>query len=257
MQLPRFFALVTLAAALFHPLSAAPAAGPVYELRTYTSPAGKRDALLARFREHTTRLFEKHGMVNVGYWIPADAKDGGADKLIYLLEHKSRAAAEASWKAFIADPEWKAVDKKTTANGPIVAKIDSVYLQPTDYSKSMTAGMKAGGPERVFELRTYHTPEGKLKHLDARFRDHTQALFAKQGMTNLGYFHPTDAEKGAANTLIYFMAYPSRDAAAAAWKGFREDPEWVKARTASEKDGKLTTKVESLYLLPVDFSKIK
>ncbi|HEY1107913.1 MAG TPA: NIPSNAP family protein [Opitutaceae bacterium] len=254
MKLPRL-ALSLLA--LCGVLAASAVAAPVYELRTYTSPPGKRDALLARFREHTLKLFEKHGMVNVIYWVPADSKDNGANKLIYLLEHKSREAAAASWKAFIADPVWKDVNARTTANGPIVEKVDSVFLTPTDYTKSMSDGFKAGGAARVFEMRTYTTPEGKLPNLDARFRDHTQKLFAKQGMSNLGYYHPMDAKNGAGTTLVYFLAYPSRDAAAAAWKGFREDPEWAKARTESEKNGKLTTKVESVYLTPTDFSAIK
>lgn len=231
--------------------------GPVYELRTYTAPAGKRDALLARFRDHTVKLFEKHGMKNVGYWVPLENKDGGADKLIYLLEHKSRAAAEASWKAFSADPVWKEVQKKTTANGKIVDKVESVFLTPTDYTKAMTAGAKAGGPERVFELRTYTTLEGRLKNLDARFRDHTVKLFEKHGMTNLGYFHPLDADKGAGRTLIYFLAHKSREAGAASFKAFGEDPEWKKVRADSEKDGKINSKVESVFLKPVDFSAIK
>jgi hypothetical protein len=249
-----FLSVVVGVASLAH---AASSSGPVYELRTYTSPPGKRDALIARFRDHTVKLFEKHGMKNVGYWVPADSKDGGDDKLVYLLEHKSREAAAASWKAFQGDPVWKDVNQKTTVNGKIVSKVDSVYLTPTNYAKKMTAGAKKGGPERVFELRTYTTPEGKLPNLDARFRDHTVKLFEKHGITNLGYFHPTDADKGAANTLIYFLAHSSRDAAAASFKAFRDDPEWTKARTASEKDGKITTKVESLFLKPVDFSAIK
>lgn len=258
MKLPRFaFACLVGCFALLASVVAASDAGRVYELRTYTSPPGKRDALLARFRDHTVKLFEKHGMVNVGYWVPLDAKDGGEDKLIYLLEHKSRDAATASWKAFMADPVWQEVNRKTTVNGKIVSKVDSVFLAPTDYGRAMTAGAKPGAAERVFELRTYTTPEGKLANLDARFRDHTVALFAKHGMTNLGYFHPTDADKGAANTLIYFLAHPSREAATAAFKAFRDDPEWVKARTASEKDGKITSKVESIFLKPVDFSAIK
>lgn len=258
MKLPRFgLALVLTWCATLASAFAASDSAPVYELRTYTSPAGKRDALIARFRDHTVKLFEKHGMVNVGYWVPADEKDGGADKLVYLLEHKSRTAAAASWKAFQADPVWKDVAKKTSANGKIVSKVESVYLEPTDYTKAMTAGAKAGGAQRVFELRTYTTPEGKLDALDARFRDHTVALFAKHGMTNLGYFHPSDADKGAANTLIYFLAHSSRDAATASWKGFRDDADWAKARIASEKNGKLTTKVTSVFLTPVDFSAIK
>jgi hypothetical protein len=235
---------------------AADSTGRVYELRTYTAAPGKASALQARFRDHTLKLFERHGMVNVGYWVPADEKDGAADKLVYLLEHKSREAAKASWKSFGADPEWKDVSKKTQADGRIVAKVESVFLTATDFSRPMNAGKRAGA-SRVFELRTYTAAEGKLGELDARFRDHTVALFSKHGITNLGYFHPADADKGAANTLIYFLAHQSRDAAAASWKAFRDDAAWVKARTASEKNGKLTAKVESVYLSPVDYSPLK
>lgn len=256
MKLPRLFLAVitTLAATLL--ASPASAAEKVYELRTYTAPPGKTGELLARFRQHTLKIFERHGMVNVGYWVPMDEKDGSANKLIYLLEHKSREAAKASWKSFGADPEWQDVNKKTTVNGKIVAKVESVFLADTDYSKPMNAGKSSGSP-RVFEMRTYTTPEGKLPNLDARFRDHTIALFAKHGITNLGYFHPTDADKGSANTLLYFIAHKSREAAAASFKAFREDADWVKARTASEKDGKITAKVESVFLTPTDFSPLK
>lgn len=259
----RFITALAIAACSILPMvaSAAPAAsedsGPVYELRTYTAVPGRGADVVARFRQHTTRLFEKHGMVNVGYWVAADAKDGGGDKLVYLLEHRSRAAAKASWQSFRNDPDWKAVVKQSEANGKIVAKGESVFLAPTDYSKPMNAGHRPG-VERVFEMRTYNTAEGKLDALDARIRNGALALLIKHGITPLGYFHPTDADKGAQNTLIYFLAFPSRDAAAASWKAFREDPEWVKLRTETEKDGRLTTKApESVYLVPTDFSRIK
>jgi hypothetical protein len=259
MNLPRFLRLSALwpCLALLPVSAAAPAEAPgtVYELRTYVAAPGKGEAVLARFREHTTRLFERHGMVNVGYWVAADAKDGGAEKLIYLLRHRSRDAAKASWQGFLADPDWRAVAKATEAAGKIVAGIESVYLTATDFTAPMDAGN--GAAERVFELRTYVAAPGKLPALDARFRDHTRAIFARQGMTNLGYFHPVDEKGGAGTTLIYFLAYPSREAAAAAWKGFRDDPEWVKARTASEKEGRLTAKVTSVYLKPADFSRIR
>ena len=235
---------------------AADSSGQVYELRTYTAAPGRGADVVARFREHTTRIFEKHGMVNVGYWVAADAKDGGGDKLIYLLAHKSRDAAKASWKAFSADPEWKEVAKRTTANGQIVAKAESLFLEAADFARPMDAGNRKGAA-RVFELRTYTAAEGKLAALDARFRDHTIGIFARHGITNLGYFHPTDADKGAGRTLVYLLAYPSREAAAASWKAFREDAEWVKVRTASEQGGKLTTKVESVYLASTDFSRIR
>ncbi len=227
----------------------------VYELRTYTATPGNLSALQARFRDHTVKLFEKHGMTNVGYWVPADAKDGSADKLVYLLSYPSRDAAKAAWKSFSADPVWQGVRKKTEANGKIVAKVDSVYLTPTDYSKPMNAGNGMGA--RVFELRTYTTPEGKLDGLDARFRDHTLALFAKHRITSLGYFHPADADKGASNKLVYFLAHASREAAAASFKAFVADPAWTKARDASEKNGSLVAKLESVFLMPTDFSAIK
>ncbi len=236
--------------------AAAPEAGRVYELRTYTAAPGKREALLARFRDHTLKIFEKNGITNVGYWVPADSKDGGDDKLIYLVSYPSREAAKASWTAFSADSQWKEVRKKTEADGRIVAKVDSVYLTPTDFTQPMTAGNSTGEP-RIFELRTYTAPEGKLAGLDARFRDHTRAIFARHGMTNLGYFHPLDADKGAGSTLIYFLAHANKEAADASWKKFRADPEWTKVLAASQKDGKLTSKVESVFLKPTDFSAIK
>lgn len=256
MKLPRLcLALLTICLAL-GTLSQAADTAKVYELRTYTAPPGRLADLQARFRDHTLKLFEKHGMVNVAYWVPTDEKDGSADHLVYLLAHASRAAADASWKAFGADPEWKAVVAKTEANGKIVAKVDRRFLAPADFCQPMDAGNGAGAA-RVFEMRTYTAPDGKLADLDARFRNHTLALFKKHGFTNLGYFHPTDADKGAANTLVYFVAFPNRDAATASWKAFRDDPAWTKARTESEKNGKLTTKVESVFLKAVDFSKVK
>lgn len=109
---------------------------------------------------------------------------------------------------------------------------------------------------RVYELRTYTAPEGKLDALQARFRDHTIKLFEKHGMTNIGYWVPMDGEKSK-NTLIYLLAHDSREAADKSWKAFRDDPEWVKARTASEVNGKITDKVESVFLTPTDYSKLK
>ena len=224
-----------------------------YELRVYSAAPGKLDDLNKRFRDHTGKLFEKHGMVNVGYWVPLDAKDGAGDKLIYLLEYPSREAATASWKAFGADLDWQKARTASEVSGKIVAKVESVFLAATDFSPAL----KSGGSGRVFEMRTYITPPGKLANLDARFRNHTTKLFEGHGMTNVIYLHATDADKGAGNTLLYFMAYPSRDAATKAWADFRANPIWLKAKSASETEGALTTKVESVYLAPVDFSKLK
>jgi hypothetical protein len=105
----------------------------VFELRTYTAAEGKYDALLARFRDDTMRIFEKHGMVNVGYWTPQDAPLAD-NTLVYILAHESRDAATASWQAFGADPEWREVFAESRTDGPLIAGLESVFLDPTDFS---------------------------------------------------------------------------------------------------------------------------
>jgi hypothetical protein len=105
----------------------------VFELRTYTSPEGKLPDLQARFRNHTTRIFEKHGMKNVGYWTPQDAPLS-QNTLIYIISHESRDAAKKNWDEFRNDPEWQKVSKESEANGRIVSKVESVFMDATDFS---------------------------------------------------------------------------------------------------------------------------
>ncbi|MBL8204273.1 MAG: NIPSNAP family protein [Blastocatellia bacterium] len=113
--------------------ASAAAKNRVYEMRTYYTNEGKLPDLQARFRNHTTKLFEKHGMKNVGYWVPQDAP-ASQNTLIYIISHESRDAAKKSWDAFRNDPEWKEVAKASEANGKIVSKLESVYMDATDYS---------------------------------------------------------------------------------------------------------------------------
>jgi hypothetical protein len=127
------FAAGFVAGQLFDGADAQAQGQKVFELRTYTSPDGKLNDLLARFRNDTLRIFEKHGMKNVGYWVPAVAP-ASANTLIYILAHDSRDAATKSWAAFREDPEWKAVAERTQANGPIVSNVQSVFIQATDFS---------------------------------------------------------------------------------------------------------------------------
>ncbi len=105
----------------------------VFEIRTYTANEGKLADLNARFRNHTLRLFEKHGMTNVGYWTPQDAPLSG-NTLIYIISHESREAAKKSWDDFRNDADWTKAQKESEANGKLVAKIESVFLDATDYS---------------------------------------------------------------------------------------------------------------------------
>jgi len=105
----------------------------VYELRVYHTYEGKLDDLLRRFREHTMKLFEKHGIKNIAYWLPTDDPLKGKT-LFYIIAHPSREGATANWKAFSDDPEWQSVRDKSEANGKIVEKIDSTFLTLTDFS---------------------------------------------------------------------------------------------------------------------------
>ena len=107
------------------------AEGPgVYELRTYTANEGKMENLQARFRNHTLGLFEKHGMKNVGYWLPS----GEPNTLVYLIRHDNVSTVKASWEAFVADPEWQKVYADSIKDGRLVADIESVFMTATDYS---------------------------------------------------------------------------------------------------------------------------
>jgi hypothetical protein len=105
----------------------------VFELRTYHTLPGRLPALLARFRDHTVKLFEKHGMTNVGYWVPQDPP-GSQNTLIYMLAHSSREAAKKSFDSFRADPAWVKARTESEADGKIVDKVESVFLDATDFS---------------------------------------------------------------------------------------------------------------------------
>lgn len=229
---------------------------PVYEMRVYYAPEGKLDALHARFRDHTVKLFEKHGMKNVGYWVPLDNPDR---KLIYLLEFPSRDARAKAFKAFGEDPEWKKAHAESEKDGKLVSKVESFFLQTTDYSPALKIENLG---DRVFELRTYTTTPNNLDDLDDRFRNHTMKLFEKHGMTNVVYFHLMPDQKGAENTLVYFLAHKSKEAGLKSFDAFRADPTWIAARKASEEKagGSLTVAeggVKSEYLKPTDYSPLK
>ena len=104
----------------------------IYELREYTANIGQLPALQARFREHTTKLFEKHGMVNVGYW--TNTVGGSSDALVYILAFADHGAREKSWAAFQSDPEWQRVRAETEKDGPLTHHIVNRIMTPTDFS---------------------------------------------------------------------------------------------------------------------------
>jgi hypothetical protein len=240
-------------------LSAGPAGAAdtrCFEMRIYYAAPGKLDALNTRFREHTCKLFEKHGMVNIGYWLPLTNTE---NKLVYLLAYPNREAREKSWKEFGADPDWQAAAKASEKDGRLVTKADSIFMAATDFSPGIKPS--AATEPRVFELRTYTASPGNLENLLARFRDYTLKLFEKHGMTSFGYWTPTDPKNGAGMKLIYLLVHKSPEAAAADFKAFRADPDWIAAKSASEQKagGSLTVQdgVKSEFLAPTDYSPSK
>jgi hypothetical protein len=115
---------------------------------------------------------------------------------------------------------------------------------------------QAQAQARVFELRTYTAHEGRLQDVVNRFRDHTRTYFDRHDMTSIGYWTPQDGPQSQ-STLVYILAHPSRDAAKKNWDAFRADPDWQKARDASEANGKIVAKTESVFLAPTSFSAIR
>jgi hypothetical protein len=107
--------------------------GKVFEMRTYTTPDGKLPNLQARFRDHTIRIFNKHNMKSVGYWVPQDGAEHN-NTLVYIISHDSREQAKKNWAEFQADPEWKKVSAESQVDGPIISKVVSVFMDATDYS---------------------------------------------------------------------------------------------------------------------------
>jgi len=256
---------LALAALLLAGCASSPVTEPdarLFEMRVYYAAPGKLDALHARFRDHTCALFEKHGMTHLGYFVPVG--DNPERKLVYFLAFPDRAARDKSFREFAADPAWRRAVASSEAQGKLVARIDNAFLQAADFSPRAEPGT-VGRP--LLELRTYTTEPGRLPALLARFRDHTLALFERHGMANLPYWVLADNQAGARSdlapgrTLIYLLAHRDEASAAASFAAFRADPDWIRARAASEKaaGGSLTVKegVKGEFLVPTDYSRVK
>lgn len=225
-----FFLISCLTSVLTLPITAEEL--KIFELRSYVAHEGKMKALHQRFNDHTLALFEKHGMTNLVYWVP---QDNEGNLLVYLLGYPSQEARADSWKAFRKDESWKAAYEASTQQGKLVESVDSIFLELTDYSPSVLT-LKADS-SRLYEMRRYTTNSGKLKKLDARFRDHTMELFKKHGMTNLPYFHLAEGQAGQDTTLLYFLSFENEESRDVSFKAFSKDPDWAAARDASQAEG--------------------
>ncbi len=222
-----------------------------YEMRIYYCHPGKLDALIERFERHTTRLFEKHGMENIGYWVPADNQENA---LYYVLAYPDQAARDAAWQSFQADKEWQKVKADSEKGGAIISKITSVFMQPATVSPVIQASKT--DQNRIFDLRIYHCHPGQLNKLIHRFQHHTLAFFSKHGMTNIAYWTTLEPAQTQPK-LVYLVAHGSAESGAASWQAFRNDPEWIKVKNETEAAEPIVEKVETIPLKPLAFSKIK
>lgn len=225
----------------------------IYELRTYHCHDGKRADLIARFQNHTTRIFEKHGMTNVAYWLPTSPEM--KNDLIYMLSYPSMEARQAAWKAFSTDPEWRKVAKESEKNGKIVAGVDSKFLKmEPELTKKLK--LKAESPERTFELRSYYCLPGRYPNIVARFRDHTRAIFEANGIENIAYWGSIEKDDTQSH-LVYIIAHENEDVAKKSWANFIADPAWKKAQKESVEDGKIIDNIVSVMMEPLPFSKLR
>jgi hypothetical protein len=223
-----------------------------YELRIYYCHPGRLDALISRFTNHTTKIFERHGMTNVGYWIP---NNNEKNALYYILSYPSQAERDSSWKKFGRDQEWKEVAKKSEESGKIVAKVESIFMKATDFSPKIKPS--SSKEDRTFEMRTYTGTANNIENVLSRFRNYTTKLFKKHGMQNIAYFTTIEKDPKVQSKLLYFLAHKSEEAGKASFDSFRKDPNWIKVRDESEKNGKIVEKVESIYMHPTTFSTIR
>jgi NIPSNAP len=148
------------------------------------------------------------------------------------------------------------IGKKLVLSSLFAAVFVSGFIVGRADSQLAGTAAQAQAQPRVFELRTYTSHEGKLQDIVNRFRDHTRTYFDRHGMTSIGYWTPQDTPLSQ-NTLIYIISHPSRDAAKKSWDAFRADPDWQKARAASEANGKIVAKIDSVFLTPTSYSGIK
>ncbi len=229
--------------------------GPVHELRIYVANEGRFQHLIKRFRDHTDRIFKKHGLKALAYWIPTDGSRKKKRRFVYLLEHPSRYAAYRNWTNFFNDREWETVMDKPEFQGLLAEKPTSIFMTANNYSGAARNDVKQ--PGGVYELRTYLANPGKLPNLNARFRNHTTGIFNKHGIDNLGYWTPFDKPESG-NTLVYLIHHANRKQADANWKSFGSDPKWQKVARESQVDGKfLAQPPDRLYLKALDFSPLK
>ncbi|SIO15087.1 NIPSNAP family protein [Algoriphagus halophilus] len=220
-----------------------------FEIRKYYANPGKLPDLIKRFQDHTVALFEKSGMENVAYFVPVENND---NSLTYILGYPDEEARDRMWNQFLNDPEWKKAYQESIVDGALVSKIDQTFMTLAPGLNEMPMPSKSG----VFQLRVYTCLDGKIDNLIARFKDHTQDLFARQGLKNYPYWITSEKEGGQPK-LVYLLGHEDKAKFEAAFQNFLKDPDWVAARDASEANGKIVEKVDATFFTTLPFSPMK
>ena len=220
-----------------------------FEIRKYYANEGKLPDLIKRFEDHTMALFEKSGMENIAYFLPADNTD---NSMTYILGYPDQKSRDRMWEKFSNDPEWQKAKKESEINGGLVKSVDQTFMKLApglnDTSKPRPSG--------IFQLRTYTCYDGKLDNLITRFKDHTQDIFEKQGLRNYPYWVTVEKD-GSQPKLVYLLADKDQASFEKDFQNFLKDPAWVKARDASEADGKIVEKVDAQFFKTLPFSPMK
>lgn len=220
-----------------------------FEMRTYTAHEGKMPDLIKRFENHTLKLFKKNGIENVAYFI---SEENPEKTLTFILGYPDEASRDVLWNKFANDPVWVAARTASEANGPLVQKVDQTFMvwanNLNDHKKPKPSG--------ILQMRTYYCLPGRIENIQTRFRDHTRDLFARQGLKNYPYWLTVEKD-GSQPKLVYILGHDSKEAYNEAFKRFVADPDWIKARDASEADGKIVEKIDAVFYKALPFSPMK
>lgn len=197
----------------------------LYENRVYTAVPGKLPALNNRFANHTIGFFDQYDIGILGFWTD---EIGVSNQLTYILTFDDVTDRAKKWGPFAADPKRLEIFAETEVDGPLVAYVENSFMRLTPYSPEPQLSSK------VQELRVYDALPGRMSALHDRFSNHTMGLFEKHGIQNIAYW---TEDVGTSNRLVYMLGYESLGDREKSWASFGADPDWQKARAASEEDG--------------------
>ncbi|HCQ39016.1 MAG TPA: hypothetical protein DIV39_07655 [Verrucomicrobiales bacterium] len=230
-------------------------AGPLHELRIYSAAEGRHGDLIKRFKDHTDRIFRRHGLEALGYWIPTEGPAKKRRRLVYLLKHGSRYDAYRNWVNFSNDREWEKVLDKPEFQGLLAKRPESVFLNEETFSRLQEVAIKQ--PGGVYELRSYVGAPGDGGALRAWFRENLRSLFRKHGARELGAWVPFD-EPGSADTMVSLLHHRNREQADIVWKEIRSDPLWGQVLgEVNVKGNVLAAEPEVIFLRALGFSPLR